>query len=216
MRRPNVLAGAGGIGFGVLTLVSLFVGNTPGGTYDASRIGPYLAPEHLPAVLIATLADLLGLVGLICLLAYLREAISVTPGNQLAASVFWGVGLTAVAAFAVGDGFGAASPINHNLGGSAASIAPAITYVILEVGIVILLGPAAMLMGFAMIVLMLGSRAILPTWLRWLTLIFGLIALASLAFIPFFILLIWAVVIGVWLVVAGRTSTSSPGVAAAG
>ncbi len=161
-------------------------------------------------MLISLLLGLLGLIGLICLLAYLREAISVTAGNQLAASVFWGAGLAAVAAFAVGGAITAASPINHVLGGSAASIAPAVTYLILEVGLVIVLGPAAMLMGLAMIVLTLSSRAMLPSWLRWLTLIFGVITLASLAFLPFFVLLIWAVVVGVWLLVAGRGPTSSP------
>ncbi len=213
MRRPNVLAGAGGIAFGVLNVVSFAVGNTPGGTYVESNIGPYLAPEHLPAVLISLLLGLLGLVGLICLLAYLREAISVTAGNQQAASVFWGARMEAVAAFAVGGAITAASPINHALGGSAASIAPAVTYLILEVGLVIVLGPAAMLMGLAMIVLTLSSRAMLPSWLRWLTLIFGVITLASLAFLPFFVLLIWAGVVGVWLLVAGRGPTSSPAAA---
>ncbi len=213
MRRPNVLAGVGGIAFGVFTIVSFAVGNSPGGTYTASHIGPWLATEHLPAVLVSLFLDLLGLLGLIWLFAYLREAISVTPGNQLAASVFWGAGLAAVAAFAVGDGIAAAQPINHALAGSDISIAPAMTYLILEVGLAIILGPAAMLMGFALIVLMLGSGATLPPWLRWLTLILGVVALASLAFLPFFVLLIWGVVIGVWLIVAGRGSTSSPVVA---
>ncbi len=40
MRRPNVLAGAGGIAFGVLNVVSFAVGNTPGGTYVDRTSGP--------------------------------------------------------------------------------------------------------------------------------------------------------------------------------
>jgi hypothetical protein len=212
--RAKVLAGVGGIAFGVLTVASFVPEQPPGGSYVASEVMNYVATNHYSAAVVSLFLQLLGLLGLICLLAYLREAISVTPGNQLAASVFWGAGLAAAASFAVGEGIDAAQPMVLGLAGSALSIAPATIYLIYIVGLDIILGPAAMLMGFALIALMLGSRAILPSWLRWLTLIFGVISLASvLIFIPLFVLLIWGVVIGVWLVVAGRGTTSSPVVA---
>jgi len=84
------------------------------------------------------------------------------------------------------------------------------TYLISEVGAVIIAGPGAILLGFALIALMLGSRQVLPGWLRWLTLVAGVLAFASLAYFPAFLVLIWAIVIGVWLLVVPRAGNSSP------
>jgi hypothetical protein len=42
--------------------------------------------------------------------------------------------------------------------------------------------------------------------MRWLTIIVGVLGLASLAFFPWFALLIWAVVAGIWLLMSERTS----------
>jgi hypothetical protein len=42
----------------------------------------------------------------------------------------------------------------------------------------------------------------LPALLRWSTLVAGLCGVAGLAFFPFFLLLLWAAAIGVWLLTA--------------
>jgi hypothetical protein len=59
------------------------------------------------------------------------------------------------------------------------------------------------LLAVAMFSLGLGSRGTLPTWLRWATLGAAVIALFSLAYFPYFITFIWAIVTGVWMLTTG-------------
>ena len=209
MTRATVLAGVGGIAFSVLTVVAVTVANAPGGNYSASSVADYLARGHRVAVIVVTHLALLGVLGLICLLAQLREAISVAPENRRAGSIVWGTGLAAAASFAIGWGVVGGQVIAHLEGGSDIVIPPAVTYLISEVGVVFIFGSGAILLGFALIVLMLNSRTVFPTWLRWLTLVAGVCGIAGLAFFTFFILMIWGVVIGVWLLAAGRGSDPS-------
>ena len=40
--------------------------------------------------------------------------------------------------------------------------------------------------------------------MRWSTLVAGIAALAGIAWFPFFLVYIWAIVVGAWLIVADR------------
>jgi hypothetical protein len=208
MRRAPVVAGLGAIAFSVLTLVAFVVANPPGGTYKASEAADYVVKGHRPAVFVSALLAMLAVLGLICLLAQLRDAIRVAPDHQLAGLVFWGAGMAAAACFAVGWGVVLAAAAAHAYGGSGLAIAPAVTYLAAEIGVVIIFGPAAMLLGFALIILVLNSRPALPAWLRWLTLLAGVAGIASPVYFPFFLVEIWGIVIGVWLLVGGRRLAS--------
>ncbi|HEV2414333.1 MAG TPA: hypothetical protein VGX27_05960, partial [Candidatus Dormibacteraeota bacterium] len=57
-----------------------------------------------------------------------------------------------------------------------------------------------------LIALMVASRGTLPDWLRWVTLILGVLAIAAPAYFPSFAIPIWGMVMGVWLIGAGRFS----------
>jgi hypothetical protein len=118
--------------------------------------------------------------------------------------------LAAAASFGVGWGVAIAQPIAHAEGGSGVSIAPAVTYLISETGVVFVFGSGAILLGLALIVLMLGSGLPFPTWLRWFTWLAALCGIAGLAFFTFFVLLIWALAVGIWLLSTGRTAEASP------
>ena len=61
------------------------------------------------------------------------------------------------------------------------------------------------MLGFALIALMVASRGTLPGWLRWLTLIIGVLAIAAPVYFPSFAIPLWGLVMGVWLIAAGRT-----------
>jgi hypothetical protein len=213
MRRAAVLPGIGSIAFSVLTLVGFSVANPPGGSYSASDAADYVAKGHHAAVFVSAYLALLAVLGLICLLVYLRDTIRLVPDNERAASIFWGTGLAAAATFAVGWGVVLADSMAHAYGGSGVLVASTVTYLISQVGVVIIFGPGAILLGVALIALMLGSRTTLPAWLRWLTLIAGVAGIASLAYFPFFIVEIWGIVLGVWLLVA-RPVSASPAVGA--
>jgi len=211
----STIAGFGAIAFSVCTLVGVAAGGAPGGNYVASDVANYVAIGHLATVIVTGYLALFGVLGLICVFAYLRELISVDPAHKMAASVFWGTGLTAAASMAVAWGLmtgiavAAAEGGSSNPGNSvAASISSAETYNLSDTSINVLYGSGGFMLGFALISLMVAARGILPAWLRWLSLIIGVLSLAAPAYLPSFAIPIWGLVIGGWLIAAGRSSRS--------
>jgi len=213
-RRGSVLAGVGAIAFAILTVVGIVVGGAPGGNYDEKDVANYVSIGHLPAVIVSGYLALFGVLGLICLLAYLRKAISAQPDRELAAAFFWGAGLTSAASLAVGWGLltgiavaaaegGSANPGNV---GAVATISHAETYMLSDTIINVLYGSGGILFAFALMALAWASAGVLPRWLRWLSGIIGVLALGTPAYLPSFVIPIWFVVIGIWLIVAGSVS----------
>lgn len=199
-------AGVGAIAFSVLTVVAILAANEPGSNYTTSDVTDYLAKSHRITVIVVMHLALLGMVGLICLLAHLRNIISVVPENRTAADIVWGTGIAAAASFAVGWAVVGGQVIAHLEGGSGLVIAPPVTHLIGELGVVFIFGSGGILLGCALIVAMLSSPTIFPAWLRRLTMVAGVCGIAGLAFFPFFILMIWGVVIGAWLLTTGRAA----------
>lgn len=205
MRGTNVIGGIGGIVFAILTVAALFIASPAGGNYSASDIATFVSSGHRAAIFVAAILAVIATVALICLLAYLREALRADDTvNSVIESIFWGLGLAAATSFAVGWVANLAVPIAYAQGGSAVSVPPTVTYVISQVGDGMLFGAGGILLGAALITLALGARALLPSWLRWTTLVIGILALASEAFFPWFLLLLWGLVIGGWLLAAGE------------
>ena len=201
--RRNVLAGIGGIGFSVLTIIGLLVASPPGGSYSASDATKYVAKGHHAAIFVSVYLLALALFGLLYLLAYLRDVAFAGPDGARTARIFWGTGVAATGALAAGWSVVLGDAIAHAYGGSGVVIPPAVTYLVAQAGSAAVWGIGGILLGFALITLMLGSRLTLPAWLRWSTLVGGLGAIASLAFFPSALVILWGVVIGVWLLVVG-------------
>jgi hypothetical protein len=172
-----------------------------------------VAIGHLPTVIVTGYLALFGVLGLICVFAYLRELTSLEPAHKLATNIFWGAGLTAAAAMAVGWGLVTGIAVAAAEGGSsnpgntvAASVSHSETYALSDTSINVLYGSGGFMLGFALIALMVASRGTLPDWLRWLTLILGVLAIGAPAYFPSFAIPIWGIVMGVWLLAAGRVS----------
>ena len=206
------LAGVGAIAFSVFTLIGVAFGGAPGGNYLASDVANYVAIGHLPTVIVTGYLALFGVLGLICAFAYLRELISVDPAHKMIANVFWGTGLTAAASMAVAWGLitgiavAAAEGGSSNPGNSvAATISSAETYNLSDTSINVLYGSGGFMLGFALISLMVASRGVLPAWLRWLSLVVGVLALAAPAYLPSFAIPIWGLVMGGWLIATGTS-----------
>jgi hypothetical protein len=202
--RNPLWAGIGAIAFSISTVVALTIANSPGGDYDASNVTDYLASGHRIAVLVVVHLALIGLVGLILMLAHFRDLL---PAGT-ARSAFWGTGLAAAGAFAVGWSIIGGQVVAHWEGGSAITIPLAVTYLISEVGSVLIYGTGALLLGCALIILMLNTRGLLPSWLRRTTLAAGVAGIAGLAFITFYLLMLWGIMVGVWLVLRAVRSTA--------
>ena len=94
MQRRSLVAGIGAIAFGVLPIVAFMVANPPGGNYKASDIADFIATGHRPAVFVSVYLMLLSAVGLLVLLARLRESIAAGSRETL----FWSFSVAAVAA----------------------------------------------------------------------------------------------------------------------
>jgi hypothetical protein len=206
--RNPLWAGIGALAFSISTVAALMIANSPGGNYSASQVTDYLASGHRIAVLVVMHLALIGLLGLVSMLAHFRELL---PAGT-ARSVFWGTGIASAGAFAVGWCIVGGQIVAHWEGGSAIAIPLAVTYLVSEIGSVLIYGAGALLLGCALIVLMLNTRGLLPSWLRRITFAAGIAGIAGLAFVTFYLLMLWGVVIGVWLV-TGAVRPSRPLVA---
>jgi hypothetical protein len=204
MRSRSALAGVGSIAFSVLTIVGLALANPPGGTYRASDAVKYVAKGHHVAVFASVYVLLLAVLGLLLLLAYLRDLLSAAPDGERVARIFWAMGIGAATSFAIGWAIVLGNAIAHAFGGSGVVVDPAVTYLASELGFSVVFGPAAILLGFALIAFVIGGRALVPAWLRWSTLVAGGAGIVSLAFFPAALVLLWGIVMGIWLLVPSR------------
>jgi hypothetical protein len=98
MQRRSLVAGIGAIAFGVLPMVAFIVASPPGGDYKPSDIADFIAKGHRPAVFVSVYVVLLSAIGLLLLLARLRESVV----GESRPSLFWGFGVGAVAAWLAG------------------------------------------------------------------------------------------------------------------
>jgi hypothetical protein len=211
MQRRSLVAGIGAVAFGVLPLVAFMVANPPGGNYSASDIADFLAKGHRPAVFVSLYLVLISAVGLLFLLARLRESI----GDGAREPIFWGFSIAAVAAWMAGYAVGIVPSIALAFsGGKLHSLSAPVAYTFSEAGWAIMYGAGGLLLGCALVTFAVGPVA-LPAWVRWSTLVAGIASLAAIAWFPFFLVYIWAIVIGVALVViewrkAPQTAAAQP------
>ena len=206
--RGRLIAGVGAIAFGVLTFISELLASAPGGNYHASDVRDFVAKGHRPLVLVALYLALLGVIGLVCLLHELRRTVPAVSDSPLG-RVFWGLGLAAASCFAVGWAIQDTPSLARLFGGGGAGIPSAVAYTLSQAGAVVVFASAFVLLGAALVVLGATARAGIPAWLRWATVVAGIAALVSVAFLPHFLVLLWALVVGIWLLMASRETTTA-------
>lgn len=217
LRSRSGIAGLGSIGFAVLTFVGLFVANPPGGTYKAHDAVKYVARGHHVAVFVSLYLLMLAVLGLIALVAYLRDVVGSNPTGIRVGRLFAWLGLASAISFAAGWGIVLGNAIAHAYGGRGVVVPPTTTYLASELGAVLIWGPGAILLGFALVALAFGTPGTLPGWLRGATVIGGIGGILGPAFFPSLLILIWALVFGIWLVLAGRrTEVAAPAAPAIG
>ena len=201
----NVSAGVGALAFAILTFVAAIIESGPGGTYKASNVAKFVDSGHRPVVFVSLYMAVLGAAGLLLLLARLRALIA----DASRSSVFWALTVAGVGAWIAGWAVGSAVPIVMGYGGKHVTLAPTLTYTLSTTGAVII-SAGAILVGCALLTLTLGP-VVLPSWVRWSTLVAGIAALAAPAWFPLFLVYIWAAVIGIWLLATrDRATASSP------
>lgn len=197
-------AGLAGVVFAVLTFAAAMIDSGPGGNYSASDVADYLRSGHRPVVFVAAYMALLGIVALLYFLAQLRDAIA----DARHSTVFWGLSIAGAAAFIAGWATHMAVPVAMGYGGKGVTVAPTVTYVLVEAGYIVL-SAGAVLLGLALFVLVFTGAA-LPTWVRVITVLGALGAVAAPAFFPFGLFFLWALATGIWLLVARPAPSATP------
>jgi hypothetical protein len=154
---------------------------------------------------------LLSAVGLLLVLARLRDAL---PAGARA-STFWALGIGVVVAWFAGYAL-VVSPSTALAfsGGKLSTLDPTLGYALAEAGWAMMYGAGGLLLGVALIVFAAGPVAV-PAWVRWATLVAGVAALAGIAWFPMFLVYLWAIVLGVWMLVARPVTAPAPVVEAA-
>ncbi len=210
MTKENRAAGIGGVAFGVLFFAAMMIANGPGGNYSASEVTAFNASGHRLAVFVALYAALFACGGLVALLAGLRGTITGTgTGTGHAGQVFWGCGLAGATALAVGWALVSTVPMSMTLGGGKA-FDPKVMYAFDQAGLVVVFAAGGVLLGVSLIALAIASTETLPKWMRTTTAVAGVLGLASPAFFPFFVLLLWSLTAGVWTLTSTRQARPSP------
>lgn len=181
--------------------------NPPGGTYSAHDAADYVTSGHRPVVFISMYLVLVAAVGLLLLLARLRQAIE---GNR--SSLFWALGVASVTAWVVGYALVIGVPAAYSFGGASnLHLGTDVIYVLSETGWAVMYGAGGTLLGCALVAFAIGPVAA-PAWVRWSTLVAGIAGVAALAWFPFFLVYIWAIMVGVWLFVADSRRAPAPAV----
>ncbi len=206
MNKGNTLAGLGGVTFAVLAFLALFVADPPGGSYKASDVANYVAKGHRPEVILSLYLMLLAVLGLIALLIGMRDLIA-KAGESIAGRLFWVCGLIAATGFAIGWCLLSTVSLSRAVGGGP-PIDPTVAYTFLQAGFAVVFVIGGTLLALSMISLAIASAAIMPAAARLLTAACGVIGLFSLAFFPFFILLLWALGIGLWTLALRRAPST--------
>jgi MFS family permease len=206
VRSRSLLAGVGGLAFGIVTFAGFMVANPPGGDYSVSTIVDYTAKGHRASVFLSLYLVLIGAVGLVLLVARLRDA--VTDGRR--ASLFWALGVAAATAWVAGYALVVSVPAAYAFGGGKDLVLTnGVVYAFAEAGWAVMYGAGGILLGCALVTFAAGPVAV-PSWVRWATLVAGVCGIAGLAWFPFFVVYLWAIVLGLWTLVADRAEAPRP------
>lgn len=195
MTSERRIAGIGAAAFALFTLVGLLLIGPVGGEYEEDAIVDYLSSDHRPLVFIGLYVGLLAALGLIVALAYLRKGFEGTR-----AAIVTTAGTSAVAGWIIGWTLLCLAPLSLSVGG-APGIDPEVSYVFVQAGWFVLFFAGASMLGIALLAMATGFVGY-PGWVKWATVIGGLGGLATVVYFPFFLVLLWGLVVGIWLAVS--------------
>lgn len=213
MNGERRLAGVGGMVFAVALVAGFTLYGPKGGQYSAAEVAAFVA-QNSSGLAVSVVLFGVSMVGLFLFLAYLSGTyVDEGPYRRLA----WGMSMAGGSSILIGWGLYLASPIAAHSGGRA--IDPGISYVVIGAGFTVLFGVGGMLLGIALVSIAIGARAA-PTWVRGFSGLAGLSSLLSWPFllasnwspnqwlpVPFYLVVLWGIVIGVWLFIPRTPET---------
>lgn len=195
MSRDRRVAGIGGIAFAVFLTVTLAYAATKGGEYTAANVAAFV-DQSLTTILISFFLIAISIIGLVVLMAYLSET---GFGADRLGRLAWGTGLLGAASLLIGWVLQFAPSVS--LQGGVPALDPAISMTFIYAGYAVFYAAGGMLLGIAILTLAIGGHA-MPMWVRAFSALAGLIGIFSVANIPFYVVLLWGLVVGIWLLVS--------------
>ena len=197
MLQASRWPGVGALGFAILWFVGVILMSPPGGNYSAKDLQDFTASGHRTTAVIGMALSLVGVVGLLILITHLRRLAASRRGDG---GFVWGAGLISAAGFAIGTVLINTVPMGLANGGR--PVPASVTYMFTQTGFAAAWGIGGCFLAVTLLALAVPGPLAMPSWLRWFTIVAGVIGLFSLAFFPFFILIVWALVAGIWLLVS--------------
>jgi hypothetical protein len=205
-------AGLGGVAYVVLFIVGIIlaVGGQPDTNSDPETIQRYYADAgHRDRVSFGWILIVLGLFFFLWFLSSLRQTLRRFDGDGFLTTLA-SIGGVVYAALAL-----AAIAINHALKTMSddtyrKTVYPELIHAADDTWYVLHatggIGASAMMIAASLAAL--RARAV-PTWLGWIGVVAGILAIASIAFLPQFLIALWLVVAGILLFVARPAPTAA-------
>lgn len=185
-------------GYGLLTTAAFSTAGAPGGDYTDQLVTNFLAGSHRFAELAICY---LGVAGALCLLWFGLRARHLWEGagESLRALAVAGASVSVVGWFLIGGVL-----VSMAEGGPQvqAGVAHPAIYVLTETGNLLAICAPALFMGVAAFVL--ARRTPMPAWLRVFAVVAGVCGILAPLFFTYFVFVLWTLVFGGWVALAGR------------
>jgi len=198
--KERRLAGVCGFVFAVTTMAAFILANPPGGKFHAGDVADFVAQSHRTAVIASLYLMLLSAVSLLGLGVYLRRA---AFGDSGSGRLFTGLVVAAATSFFAGWTL-VVTPAAAQSIGDAPTIDPGVAYTFMQAGFGVMLVGGGLMLGAALLTLAVAGRHE-PAWLRGFAAVAGIGGLATPAFFPFFLVLLFGLVAGIWILASGRS-----------
>jgi hypothetical protein len=183
--------------YGVATPLA-FMNNAPGGDYSDPNITQFIAPGRMWTAFGLAYLGILGALALLVFGQRMRDEVGSARGS------FSGLAVAATATSLVGWFLTGGVAVAMAEGGPAVrGVVPhPVIYTLTEVGNLLAVCAPALCVGVA--ALLLAARSALPRWLRTFSVVAGVCGVLAPFYFTYMLFVLWTVVAGVTLVVAGR------------
>ena len=203
MNGSRRAAGLGMLAYGLGTAGAFMSIGSPGGDYSNANVTGYLARGHWLTAFALAYLGAFAAVGFLVAARRLREEVG------SASDLFWGLAVAGTAVGVAGWFMVGGVAVAAAEGGAAVATVPhPVIYTISEISNLVAVCASAFVIGLAALVLAARSRLAMP--LRVFSGVAGVCGILAPVFFPIFVFWLWAVVLGVWALLARDREPALP------
>ena len=185
-------AGIGLLVYGLGTAAAFLGSGAPGGGYQDTVVGSYIASTHWVTAFALWYVGALAALGLVLLGNGLRAVLGV-------GELLWGLCVAATATSVTGAFVSGGIDVAMAEGGSAvgSGVPHPVVYAVTEIGNLLAVCSPALFVGVGAIVLAVKGH--LPGWVRAVTVLAGVCGILAPFFFTYFVYLLWVIAVGIAL-----------------